>query len=277
MKWLIALLPVTILASSCTLFGRTAPVVPFWPPDLGEFKQDGVPFADDTPGLLDAAARLCTVVSTREQKAIGYRIAQRALDNLSQATTPPDQLKPAALLLARCAQMYADWEPDGKKVLLITQNGIDAARSAGAAAGDPHAAYQLAMNLGMHVRLIGIEAVTQIGDIVKALRAAGADSAQDQGGPLRVLGMLYLSAPAWPVGPGDPDTALDLLKQAAEKYPSHPQNHLFYAMALAKSGDNAKAAEELTTAANLSRTALWGDYAARWLAEIRTLQAKITK
>ncbi len=63
-------------------------------------------------------------------------------------------------------------------------------------------------------------------------RAAALDPGVDQGGPVRVLGMLYIQAPAWPQGIGDPDRGLGLLRYAAHHFPAHPMNHLFLAQAL---------------------------------------------
>ena len=272
---LLPALLILLLGSSCAIFSGPSQVLPFAPPGLGEFKQDGIPFADDTAGLIDSAGRLCTPLTSRDQKLYGYRFAVRAFENVEKG--PADVRKAAALALARCAAAYADWETDEKKVIAVTQNGMDAANAAGAAEKDPHASYYFAVNLGQQLRLIGVEAVTRLGDVLAALKAAGADPSLEQGGPLRVLGMLYLSAPSWPVGPGDNDEALDVLRKAVERYPSHPQNHLFYAMALMHAGESGKAADELATAANLSRPALWGDYAARWLGEIRVLQARLAK
>jgi hypothetical protein len=70
----------------------------------------------------------------------------------------------------------------------------------------------------------------------------------DQGGPLRVLGMLHLRAPQWPAGPGDLDRALELLGAAASNYPAHPDNHLFLAEALLEDDDPEGAASALAAA-----------------------------
>jgi hypothetical protein len=70
----------------------------------------------------------------------------------------------------------------------------------------------------------------------------------DQGGPLRLLGVLYLRAPEWPAGPGDLDRALELLTQASRDYPSQPYNHLFLAEALQEDGNRDAAASEVAAA-----------------------------
>ncbi len=229
-------------------------------------------FADDTPGLLAAAARLCTPVAGPDQRSAGLRSARRAFENLSGAG--PEQRSPAALALSLCTALCADGETDAGQVLTLTQTGIDAAGVAGAGS-DPRASYYLAVNLGMQIRLLGLEAISRLGELQDALDVAVQEPSEDQGGPLRVLGMLYLRAPAWPVGPGDPEEALPLLADAVKRFPSHPQNHLFYAMALAENGEREKALGELAVAAGLAHPELWGESAGRWLAEIRTLQSRL--
>lgn len=258
-----------LLTASCALDRNSPPGVQNV---SGAGAADELPFADDTPGLLAAAARLCNPIASPEQQAAGLRSARRALENLSGAGTR--QRSPAALTLSRCAALCADGAPDAEKVLAVTQIGIDAAGVAGAG-GDPRASYYLAVNLGMRIRLLGIDAIGRLGELLEALNVAVQDPSEDQGGALRVLAMLYLRAPAWPVGPGDPEAALPLLKDAVERFPSHPQNHLFYAMALAGNDEREKALRELAVATVLAHPSLWGASADRWLTEIRALQSQL--
>ncbi len=93
--------------------------------------------------------------------------------------------------------------------------------------------YYLAVNLGIAVHDHTALAIKNINRIVKALKKAiQLVPDEEKGGPLRVLGLLYLVAPPWPRGIGDGDKALVLLKQAVAYYPEHPLNHIFYAQAL---------------------------------------------
>lgn len=93
--------------------------------------------------------------------------------------------------------------------------------------------YYMAVNLGIAVHDHTALAIKNINKIVKSLKkAVQLVPDEELGGPLRVLGMLYLVAPPWPRGVGDGDKALVLLKQAASYYPDHPLNHIFYAQAL---------------------------------------------
>jgi hypothetical protein len=228
-------------------------------------------FADDGPGQLAAAERLCTPIAAVEQREAGLRSAEAAFEDLALAA--PERRARAALSLCRCAALRADGETDAARVRALTQRGIDAAAAAGGSA-EPRAAYCLALNLGMQLRLLGLEAMARLPELQQALAAAAAAPEEDQGGALRVLGMLYLRAPAWPAGPGDPEAALRLLRETAQRFPSHPQNHLFLAQALALNDEPEQAARELALAAALARPELWGESAGRWQAEIRALQSQ---
>jgi tetratricopeptide (TPR) repeat protein len=63
-------------------------------------------------------------------------------------------------------------------------------------------------------------------------------------GPYRLLGGIYLRAPAWPLSVGDLDEALRHLEKAAELGPSWAENHLMLAEALVEDDrkDEARAA-----------------------------------
>lgn len=65
-----------------------------------------------------------------------------------------------------------------------------------------------------------------------AERAAALDPSCEHGGPERLLGGLYLRAPAWPVSIGDPEQALEHLAKAVALDPRWPENHLLLAEAL---------------------------------------------
>jgi hypothetical protein len=98
--------------------------------------------------------------------------------------------------------------------------------------------YYLAANLGLAIREHPTLAMGNLGRLEDEMKLALALSPDiDRGGPLRLLGMLYLKAPAWPNGIGDRDKALELLGKAAREYPEQPLNHLFYAQALWDEGD----------------------------------------
>jgi hypothetical protein len=224
--------------------------------------------ADEVRGLVTSANARCRPLAARGERDAGHADAIRA-----QQAAPRD--RSAGLALARCAHLRADLETDDARGLAVTEQGAEAARLASSGPDDAEAAYLQALNLGLYVRAKGLAAVGRLSDLVALLKTASAKPDLDQGGPLRVLGLLYVRAPAWPVGPGDLDAGLELLKQAAGKYPEHPLNHLFYAQALIEADDQAGARRELDQTRALCVADRHGDWAARWKTEADELAAKL--
>jgi hypothetical protein len=235
--------------------------------------------------MVKEADRLCTPTESKDRRTLGLTTAARAFDDVFGAASssfkaPPldsaaELKKAVALTLSRCAVLNADFESEKEKILQLTDRGADAAVAAGGQDGDPVAAYYLALNLGLHIKTQGMGAAGRVKDVVAALKTAGKRPKTDMGGPLRVLGYLYLKAPAWPLGPGDLDESLALLKDACLGFPSHPLNHIFFAEALIEDDNTEEASTHLNIAKELTRSTDWGDYAALWLAQIQALSARL--
>jgi tetratricopeptide (TPR) repeat protein len=113
------------------------------------------------------------------------------------------------------------------------------------APAEPACDYRLAIALGQQARerpSTGRDALGKMVDLLK--KAIAAAPALDAAGPHRVYAMLLLRAPAWPVGPGDPEAALAEARAAVKLFPDAPENQLVLAEALAKNDapDEARAA-----------------------------------
>jgi len=105
------------------------------------------------------------------------------------------------------------------------------------AAPSPLCDYWLAAALGLQARersATGHDALPHMVDLLR--RAAAADPAVDRGGPHRVLAILLLRAPGWPMGPGDAEAALPEAQAAARIAPAYPPNQLALGEALRKNG-----------------------------------------
>lgn len=186
-----------------------------------------------------------------------------------------------AALASRICFLLADVESDPDVRRLLAAEGArwgEIAESLGALS-DAATLYYHAMNLGLAVRDNVVVALKNLGRLEALLtRAAALDPSVDDGGPARVLGMLYIQAPAWPQGVGDPDRGLGLLRWAAKHYPSHPLNHLFLAQALWEvEGEEAmdQIALSLCRAGRLARSQNWGRAGEEWQAQVRSLQAEV--
>src|SRR5205823_14807837 len=80
--------------------------------------------------------------------------------------------------------------------------------------------YWLAAALGLQARERSATAHDALPRMVDLLRrAARTDPATDQAGPQRLLAIVLLRAPGWPLGPGDSDAALPEAQSAARIAP----------------------------------------------------------
>jgi tetratricopeptide (TPR) repeat protein len=106
--------------------------------------------------------------------------------------------------------------------------------------------------------------------------AIASDPRLDRAGPHRVLALVLLRAPGWPVGPGDPEEALREAEKAVALFPDDAENQLALGEALDKNGraKDARAAWE-KAAALAEKEAAGGDPdAARVRDEARSALAK---
>jgi hypothetical protein len=198
--------------------------------------------------------------------------------SLQCALTVARESRDAALnrsaLPSRLALHLAEREADPRRKVALANEGVQLAERALQQGGMNNGAvqYYLAANLGLSVRDRPLEAAQQLPRLEQTLKkAVQLEPGIDQGGPLRLLGMLYLKAPPWPTGLGDGDKALDLLKQARSRYPGHPLNDLFYAQALWEVDNQV---DQARTALELGQRALqagaWGYNKAVWAREFAT-------
>jgi hypothetical protein len=105
--------------------------------------------------------------------------------------------------------------------------------------------YWLAAALGLLARERHAAAKDALSHMVELLRrAAGGDERIDSGGPHRLLAIVMLRAPGWPVGPGDAEAALPEAQAAVRIAPKYAPNQLALGEALRKNGKDGRAAYE---------------------------------
>ena len=98
----------------------------------------------------------------------------------------------------------------------------------------PACDYWLAVAVGLQAREVRITADDGLKTMVPALqRAIKGDPDYDDAGPHRVLALVLLRAPGWPVGPGDPEAGLDEAGKAVALRPEYPPNLFALGEALA--------------------------------------------
>jgi hypothetical protein len=132
--------------------------------------------------------------------------------------------------------------------------------------------YRLAIALGQQARERPSTGKDALGKMVGLLHHAIARAPRlDSGGPHRVLALVLLRAPGWPIGPGDSEAGLGEARAAVQIAPTAAQIQLVLGEALAangKAGDARVAYRKAIELATAARDA--GDpEAGGWLAEAR--------
>lgn len=231
-----------------------------------------LPISGNPIQLVEIAQDLSTYSAPYGQKIYALRLAAHA------HTLDKKNVK-VATALSKIAFLAADGIDDDENAMKKNAEiGVRAARAAGVDTSSPETSYYFALNQGLIIRSAGLLAIGKLPEIYQALQTAQKTPHLDYGGPIRVLGMLYMKAPAWPSGIGDLEKSLELLARACEEYPSHPQNFIFYAEALIQDDNNAEALKYLDIADRLSVPEIWGiHYSTRWRGEIAELKRKASK
>jgi hypothetical protein len=145
-----------------------------------------------------------------------------------------------------------------------------------AAPEDPLCAYWLAVGLGIQARERRSTAHDALPRIVALLERAAVESpVLDHAGPDRVLALVRLRAPGWPVGPGDPDLALENARRAVELDPGYPPNQMCLAEALAETDQDDESRGALERARRMAgeRRDAGDPQAGEWLEEIDRVAA----
>lgn len=180
----------------------------------------------------------------------------------------------AALIGATRAKVWlVDHEPDPKARDALAVAAVHTAQWCGRLAPeDPRCDYWLAIAVGIQAREVRQTAEDGLKTMVAALdRAIERDPTYDRAGPERVLALVLLRAPGWPLGPGDPESGLDEARKAVALDPDYPPNQLALAEALAATKHKEESRATYAKALALAKTAAAaGDPdAASWVEEAR--------
>ena len=104
--------------------------------------------------------------------------------------------------------------------------------------------YWLALAVGLQAREVRLTADDGLKKMVAGLqRAIDKDPEYDEAGPHRVMALVLIRAPNWPVGPGDAEAGLEQAKKAVALRPGFPPNLFALAEARAALKDRAAARE----------------------------------
>jgi hypothetical protein len=183
---------------------------------------------------------------------------------------------PAALLAEVQATIRrAEGEPDARARQALAARAVESGETCSARApGDPRCDYALALALGVQARERPATAIPSLKLMLERLRRAdAADPALDLAGPERVMALVLLRAPGWPLGPGDPESGLAQARKAAARFPDHPPNQLALAEALLATGavEEGRAAARRAVELGQAGASRGDPDAARWAADAERL------
>jgi len=144
-------------------------------------------------------------------------------------------------------------------------------------ASSAHCLYYDGVALGLKARAHPLQASEALKSMLDALGSAeAADPAYDQAGPARVRALVLIKAPAWPLGPGDPEAGLAAARRAVALRPDYPPNVLALAEALARTGDAHGAQESYRGARELIQALPSSPDRDDWLHEADQALSKIS-
>jgi tetratricopeptide (TPR) repeat protein len=174
--------------------------------------------------------------------------AAAAADLYAEAASADDQRVDGLLAAMAALAFQAERERDGATREQLAARAVELGQWCQRRAPEEGACdYRLAVALGQLARERTSAARDAVDRMVVLLRRAASRKPRlDSAGPHRVLALVLARAPAWPLGPGDPDAAVEEARAAVALFPDAPQNQLALAEALEKAerADEARAAYE---------------------------------
>lgn len=205
--------------------------------------------------------------------ASGCASALRPPPSAGQAAADPGGDAAEVHALARLVER----EPSAARRAALSRQAVEAGqRCERAAPGSPPCEYALAIALGLQAREVPSTVRDGLAQMAERLRRAAAAAPDlDRAGPDRVLALLLLRAPGWPLGPGDPEEGLAAARRAAARAPDHAPNQLALAEALLANDqpEAGRAAAARAQALAEAAVAAGDPDAAGWVAQARALLA----
>jgi len=182
-----------------------------------------------------------------------------AAEDLYLQAARADPRRPEAFAGAiRAKSFRIGRDKDGAERLRLAQSAVAAGQLCEEnALAAPLCDYWLAAALGLQARersATGHDALPHMVELLR--RAAREDASIDRQGPHRLLAIVLLRAPGWPMGPGDPEAALPEARAATQGDPAYAPNQLALGEALRKNGRDAEARAAFADALRLADQAL---------------------
>ena len=205
--------------------------------------------------------------------------AVRRAEGLCLAAAQADEAQATGLV---CAIQAKAWLAEREKdVKVRTDLAVSAVQTGQwCLRRDPASAackFWLAVALGLQARDRPTTAEDGLKRMDQLLRETAREAPLlDEAGPDRVLALLLMRAPGWPIGPGDNEEALVRARRAVELRPGYPPNQLALGEVLLKNDQRRKGREALLRAVELAGQPPWsGDPdVPTWVADAQALLAR---
>jgi hypothetical protein len=224
------------------------------PPAVDRVGQDilGAGESPAAPGDVDGLVAEGDRGFSRRPDASSVEDAQRAY---LRAARVPDGRVEGLVGLARVSVWRIEHTEDENERQALVPIALQAAQWCGRRLpGDPRCDYWLAVALGLQAREHPSTAHDGVARMAEALRRVIArDPRLEDGAPHRVLALVLLRAPGWPLGPGDPEEGLREAESAVALFPDHPPNQIALGEALRRNGKPAEARSAYARARDLAR------------------------
>jgi hypothetical protein len=234
---ILSVVMIVILATGCIPALREPPAFPE--------RSDAIGPQEAENGLREALE----LFATRNEEQVTL-----AEEKLRQVAGSLDDPIPAVLALAEILVWLVEHETDPDTREDFATRAVHAGQWCRSIdPGEPACSYRLAIAVGVQARErpgTGVDAMPVMIELLEAAR--GAEPGLDHGGPDRVLALLYLRAPGWPTGPGDPDLGYEYAVAAVRIDPGYPHNYLVMGEALEKVERKNEAVEAYKTACELT-------------------------
>ncbi|MGO9829854.1 MAG: hypothetical protein ACLPJH_06910 [Myxococcaceae bacterium] len=173
------------------------------------------------------------------------------------AAGPETEDAAALAAQSRAATQKAQHESSAEGRRALAQQALAAGQRCQRAAPTSAACdYALALALGVQAREQPTTATQGLPLMVKLLQKANQEDARlDSAGPLRVLALVLLRAPGWPLGPGDVDAGVKAAREAVALFADYAPNQLALSEALLVAGDESSSRAAAMQGLELARAA----------------------
>jgi cytochrome c-type biogenesis protein CcmH/NrfG len=229
------------------------------------------PIAGYAPGHAQGrnAAQLVTAANAAWTKRAQNGNAEAAMGMYLDAAVLDPNRTDALIGAMRAIAFRIEYEPGVEKGKLVGEAVELGQWCQRRTPADAECDYRLAIALGQQARerpSTGRDALRRMVELLH--HAIAASPRLDNGGAQRVLALVLLRAPGWPVGPGDVDAALEQAQAAVRIAPRSAANQLVLGEALTATGRTGEALAAYRNAAKLAGAEDRGDPEVKsWLAQ----------